>query len=883
MREHNSGISVYMLSRGAFFALIAQNCNQKINRRIIDTMIRMNKKKKKFLSYILTAALCLSLLAGLSGCGSKNGDTPDPSKPTADPGGKQGQTDVAEPEFVYVPEYVEVKGEFNNSFDTMIYRDGRFLTSVYCKIGEREPLEGEELQYEGQLWIWGNKLFWLSLDGSLEEITGYEPLKYEPEESEPAEGGEPAEAKKALGYNDGGAYMQRMMLAPDGDIVTVEYTYRSWYDGPDDVELYTDEFWEKGYGEYMHNEQHYYLRRLNADGTEKSRILLDELQEEGQDYFYLNALQIDAAGRVYATMDQAIYILDTEGKLIRKISGDNWFEQLLVMGDGTVAAVSWGENGQIMAVIDPESGTLGEPMKVPSNIYNMAQNLAADYDFCYTDGSNLMGYTLADGKQEKILNWVNCDVDNANTGNAFILPDGRILTMESEWDKDYTKCTNRIVILNKVPASSVPQKTKLIFATQYMDYQTRSAIIEFNRKNDEYRIELRDYSEYNTEEDWSAGLTKLTTEIMAGNVPDIIDLNGLPLQKMASRGLLADLYPLLDADPELSRDTIFPSVLRALEQDGHLYRTASGFQINTVVGATSVVGEGPGWTLEQYRRALASMPEGCQPFNEYMTRNDILQQMLSMSMSELIDWDTGKCSFDAPIFRDILEFASGFPEEYVWEEDRVWTEEDDEPNRIAAGKQMLLQAYLDDFTTIQMYNAMFGGEATFIGYPVSEGVGNAMLPNNGGYAISSKCSAPDVAWQFVRKIFTKDYQTQYGWGFPSNRDAFDERLKEAMTPEYEKDANGNYVLDENGEKIEISRGGWGWGSLTVEFHALTQAEADQILDLINSTTRVRDESSEEIMEIILQDTAPYFAGQKSLNDVVKQLQSKMNIYINEQR
>ena len=41
--------------------------------------------------------------------------------------------------------------------------------------------------------------------------------------------------------------------------------------------------------------------------------------------------------------------------------------------------------------------------------------------------------------------------------------------------------------------------------------------------------------------------------------------------------------------------------------------------------------------------------------------------------------------------------------------------------------------------------------------------------------------------------------------------------------------------------------------------------------------------SDEIMEIITQDTAPYFAGQKSLNDVVKQLQSKMNIYINEQR
>ncbi len=194
-----------------------------------------------------------------------------------------------------------------------------------------------------------------------------------------------------------------------------------------------------------------------------------------------------------------------------------------------------------------------------------------------------------------------------------------------------------------------------------------------------------------------------------------------------------------------------------------------------------------------------------------------------------------------------------------------------------------MSAYIDDFTTIQMYNAMFGGEATFIGYPVSEGVGNALLPNDGGYAISSKCASPEAAWQFVRKSFTKDYQTQTGWGFPSNRDAFDERLKDAMTPEYQRDAEGNFILDENGEKMEVPRGGWGWGSLQIEFHALTQAEADQVLDLINATTRVQDNGSDEIMEIIVQDTEAYFAGQKPLNDVVRQLQSKLNIYINEQR
>ena len=813
-------------------------------------------KKKKLLTYILAGALCCSMLAGLAGCGGKTDKAAeDPGKP----GGGTAATETPAPEFVYAPEFVEIKGELDSSFDSMIYRDGRFLASMYTRLGEREPREGEIVTYDGQLTIWGQKLYWLGLDGSLEEVSGYVSLPG------PEDG-------------NGGAYVQRMMLSPAGNIVTLETVYRYWYDGPEDLTETDDEYYE-----YMKSEQHFYLRTLNPDGTEKHVAELDGLWEDAEnESAYISDIQMDSAGRFYCSQEQNIFILDAEGKMTGKLQGEEWYDQLIAMDDGSVAAVYWGDDGQYMAVVDPEKAALGEPIKVPNSIYNRAENLGGEYDIYCTDGSNLMGYSLADGKSEKILNWVNCDVDNANSGNTFILPDGRIATMEYEWDKDYEHCTARLVLLSKVPASSVPQKTKLYLATQSLDYQTRSAIVAFNRKNDAYRIELRDYSEYNTEDDYSAGLTKLLTEIMAGNMPDILDLNGLPVEKLAAQGLLADLYPMLESDGELSRDSLFPNVLRALEQNGHLYRTASGFTINTVVGAKSVVGAGPGWTLAEFKKALASMPEGCQPFSEYTTRDIILNQMLSMAMGELVDWETGKCYFDSPVFKDILEFAAQFPEEYEWDDEREWTEEDEEPNRIATGRQMLQTAYLEDFNTIQMYNAMFGGEASFIGYPVSEGVGNGLQISEGGYAISAKCTAPDVAWQFVRSAFTEDYQTQRGWGFPTNRAAFDARLKEAMTPEYEKDANGNFILDENGNKKEISRGGWGWGSLQVEFYALTQAEADQIMDIINSTTRVV-EQNDELMNIILEDTQAYFAGQKSLDDVVRQLQSKMNIYINEQR
>ena len=195
---------------------------------------------------------------------------------------------------------------------------------------------------------------------------------------------------------------------------------------------------------------------------------------------------------------------------------------------------------------------------------------------------------------------------------------------------------------------------------------------------------------------------------------------------------------------------------------------------------------------------------------------------------------------------------------------------------------MLMTMWLSDFESIQMYEAIFGGEATFIGFPTSEGTGNMMNFDDSGYAICAKSRNKDAAWQFLRTLMTADYQEQYGYGLPTNRVAFEKKLKEAMTPEYMRDENGNFILDENGEKIEVSKGSWGWGDLTVEIKALTQAQADKIMELVNTTTKVQN-YDEELMQMITNESEAFFAGQKSAEDVGRLLQSKMTIYINEQR
>ena len=227
----------------------------------------------------------------------------------------------------------------------------------------------------------------------------------------------------------------------------------------------------------------------------------------------------------------------------------------------------------------------------------------------------------------------------------------------------------------------------------------------------------------------------------------------------------------------------------------------------------------------------------------------------------------------------ILTFAAQFPKEIDW----TSTEREEDVDRIAAGRQMLHINRISDFQSFQMYDAIFGGESTFIGYPTTEGTGSMINIDGSGYAICSRSEHKDLAWQFLRQVMTAEYQERFLWSRPTNRVAFEKSLENAMTPQYLRNADGSFLLDENGERIEQDRMVWRFGSLTVHIKALTQEQADKLLELVRTTTKVRNAYDTELLTMIMNEAEAVFSGQKTAEEVGKLLQSKVTIYINEQR
>lgn len=812
----------------------------------------MNRSIKRSLALLLI--LCLAL--GLGACG-KGGD-----------GGSQTKDSAATPapDYVYAAEYQDIHNESDIDYAPELLCEDGFLLSYREKVGERPIPQGVTPEYEGQYDIMEPRLALGGPDGSITPLAAYTPVSPEID----------GEGKRDFNTSQ---TINRVFRNEEGNFVVLESVYTSWSEAPEDIKADDPDYFN-----YLQSDSAYYLRTLDETGAELSR---GKLALTDPDNFYANNAQLDEQGNLVVSREGGILAFKSDGSPAYQIDFEGWVYSMAKLKDGRVGVYAYDmsatdySKAMALHIIDSAAGSFeSKTYTLARDVYEVISG-GGDYDLYYSSGTHFYGYKLAEESAEMLFDWIGCDVNSNALQLVSIREDGVVEGFIGNYDEDADDYSFEYVSVSKVPYDAVPHKESLSMAVMYLDYHTQNAIIDFNRSNDKYRIDVRDYSAYNSPDDYSAGLTKLTTEIMAGNMPDILSVaESIPYRQLAAKGLLEDLYPYIDADEQLSRGDFFPNVLSAMELDGKLYAACAGFAVETAVGASSVVGDTPGWTYDDYYAALATMPEGCEGFDIGVDRDTMLEVSLALDMTDYVDWAAGTCNFDSENFAKVLEFCKPFPDASYYE-NYEYTAEDSPANRVAQGKQMLCVVGFSSTDFFYMdYDKVFGGQATCIGFPTNKGVGNtlAMLES---YAMSSSCHNKEAAWQFLRGFLTEEYQMEGGY-LPTNQKTFEKQLEKAMEVEYEKDANGNYRLDENGERIPVSRGSVYDGMETYDIYATTPRQAQMLRDVIASATKMMDYDT-SIINIVKEEAAAYFAGQKTAQEVCKLIQSKANIYINEQK
>ena len=112
-------------------------------------------------------------------------------------------------------------------------------------------------------------------------------------------------------------------------------------------------------------------------------------------------------------------------------------------------------------------------------------------------------------------------------------------------------------------------------------------------------------------------------------------------------------------------------------------------------------------------------------------------------------------------------------------------------------------------------------------------------------------------------------------------------MTDIMTEQYQLDENGEQVdWDGDGQPDKQSKGSYetmeNGETVWKDVYALTQEDVDQILSVINNTHGVYD-YDQEILDIITDEVAAYFAGDKDVQTTANMIQSRVNLYVQEQR
>ncbi|MCL2519141.1 MAG: extracellular solute-binding protein, partial [Oscillospiraceae bacterium] len=537
----------------------------------------------------------------------------------------------------------------------------------------------------------------------------------------------------------------------------------------------------------------------------------------------------------------------------------------------------------------------------------------------FNDSSVLCAVDLKSGSVVEILNWINSDIDSNSMYNFVVINADKVIC--SGYDYNYDK--SEMLVLTRIPDDQIVEKYLLTLACVYLDWEIRTAIIKFNRNSDEYRIQIHDYSQYNTNDDkgWENGINKLNMDLISGNIPDLIMLDSrMPLDSYAAKGIFMDLYKYMDSDPNFRREDYFTNVFKAMEYNGKLFRLTPGFNIQTVVAKTSLVGNKTGWTIDEFNALMNSLPPMALAFED-ATQSGMLNKYCSMMIDEFIDKDTGRCYFDSEGFIKVLEYVKtldtkGFWETINWEDidDSFWQ---DRETAYRDNRTVLIDYWFDNFDQYwRTMKGQFGEDITFIGMPTESRNGSAIY-SFVELAMSARTKSPDGAWQFLSYFLSDEYQNSRGWGIPMKISRFEQMAKEAMEPDWgelypedgydtpgitvpkpmparpvvttevaveEVDLDGDGIIDSPSAPAPA----YYWeptywiGNQEIKIGWITQEYVDRVMDFVKSVDRIV-RNDQTMMEIINEEAGAFFAGQKSARETANIIQNRIQNYVSERR
>ncbi|WP_303806462.1 extracellular solute-binding protein [Ruminococcus flavefaciens] len=485
-------------------------------------------------------------------------------------------------------------------------------------------------------------------------------------------------------------------------------------------------------------------------------------------------------------------------------------------------------------------------------------------------------YDVETAKLTKFFDWSDTDINRSWLAYAPCVP-----TPQST-DEIYalgvgptTWPDTQIYLIHITRAEKNPHagKRMIVVGGINMDYDETlmTFIADYNSNPDsKCRAVLVDYSEnLESETSFSEIERKVYLDILAGEGPDIL-VNFAESSSFQTDAVMEDLNSYLDGAEGISRDMYFDNIFRAQEKDGKLFHIPIRFSLDGLQANNKFIQNTVGWTFEEFEEASANIPDNVS-FIEGIEYKDFLTILLNSTMSSFVSFEQKKVDFQNDTMKKYLQLSKQYGVE------RIPIDEGSAFADFGGGLTNTEVKFMSELIalrkleihTIEDYcvsKYSINGNSAFLGYPTPDGSG-ATVKTDLSVGIVSTSKYKDLAWDFLRAFLAfsgnPNYQT-IPEAFSVNRKLFESESQKIMQ------VNNDYLdrVNLSPEDIQGLRA------------RISEKDIDELNALIEAATTTMSFDT-SILDVITEEAAAYFAGDRSEDDVLKNIQNRCDLIVKE--
>lgn len=462
-------------------------------------------------------------------------------------------------------------------------------------------------------------------------------------------------------------------------------------------------------------------------------------------------------------------------------------------------------------------------------------------------------YNLDNNNVDRLVSFNSCNINNYEVRNLIPVNETDGVIALSTPIFSLKQDSNRNLLYIFEPTETNPNEGKTVISVVDMKGDLSpfiaAAVYEFNESHNDCVIKITDkyalnnyvsltgnygVSVENTEAEQLVS-DQLLMDLLSGDGPDII-LNGYKYSQFNTDTCLIKLN---DYSSGMTTNNYFEPII-----SGDIYQMPLRIGLNGMMyySNKNTLNIQNGYSYSDYETLLnETNNNGFDPLTKAYAREDYFVFLFNYMNDQFIK--DGTFDIDNDLFRELAEYCSTLPTN---------------PKKVDASYVDEYGVYSVEYVFECRYepNMTFEGYGNVFGFPSGDGRGPAISILESA-AITTSCDEVDYAWEFIEFLTSYDIQDEYAGVTSINKNVF------------YKSAN-DYITAENNRRQSNGEG----------YLLLSYDSVDAWLESTESAIMVHDVDP-AITKILYEEIQPYFAGDKSIEEVIPIIEDRCNTVLSE--